>query len=95
MGGKMTCQHPLQSLPKVLEQVEPICTLSGLRSATSSSRGIVSSTITTHEPDFRVRAHPSRDGFDGSVRQEVNDVVALQIYEDGAERSSTSEREII
>ena len=42
-----------------------------------------------------VRTHPSRDGFDLSISQEVNDLVALHIHENGTERPSSSEREII
>ena len=64
MSGQMMRQHSLQSLAKVFLQMKPIRTLSGLWSGFSRSRSIVSCTISTHQPDFRVRTHPSRDGFD-------------------------------
>jgi len=60
----MRVEDLLERFHQILEQVKPISALSSLWSGTSRSRGIVSSTITTHEPDFRMRTHPSRDGFD-------------------------------
>src|ERR1700681_4279434 len=91
----MRCQHSLQSLAKVFLEMKPIGTLSGLWSGSRRSRSIVSCTITTHQPDFWVRTHPSRDGFDLAIRQEVNGLMALQIHEESAKRSSSPEREII
>src|SRR2546421_4320788 len=95
MSGQVTCQYSLQSLTKVFEQMEPICTLDSLRSATGCRRGIVAAAIPTHQLDFWMRFHPRFGRFCLAIGQEINDVVALQVYQDGAEFSPTTEREII
>src|SRR5229473_8383826 len=95
MSGQMRCQYSLQSLTEVFEHMEPICTLDGLRSATGCRRGRVAAAIPTHQLDFWMRFHPSFGRFCLAIRQEINDVVALQVYQDGAEFSPTTESEII
>lgn len=95
MSGQMTGQQTFQSLSKIFEQMKPIRTLDGLRSATGYRRGIVAATIPTHQLDFWVRAHPGRRGLFLPIGQEVNDVVTLQIDQDRAEFSPATERKVI
>src|SRR5450432_655072 len=75
--------------------MKSICALHRLGCSQCSGRGIVSCPITAHKINFRVRPHPQRGSFNLTIRQEINDVMALHIYEDGAELASTPEREII
>jgi hypothetical protein len=58
MSGEMTCQHALQGLSKVFEQMETICRLRGCWNRFSGGGGIVSASISTHQLNFRVRGHP-------------------------------------
>jgi len=51
--------------------------------------------IPTHQVNFRMRTHPSSGGFFLAIRQEIDCLVALHIYQDRAEFPSTTEREII
>src|SRR5258708_29773915 len=91
----MTCQYPLQGFSKIFQQVEPVRTLDGLGSTTGCRRSIVAAAIPTHQVNFRMRTHPSSGGFFLAIRQEIDCLVALHIYQDGAEFPSTTEREII
>jgi hypothetical protein len=58
MSGEMTCQHALQSLTKVFEQMETIRCLRGCWNRFPGGSSIVSSSISTHQFNFRVRSHP-------------------------------------
>jgi hypothetical protein len=63
-----------------------------LWSALTRSSGVITPAITTHQIDFWMSLHPDFGGFCFAVSQEVNDLVALQIYQDRAEFSPTTER---
>jgi hypothetical protein len=75
--------------------MEPICCLRGCWNRTPSGSSIISSAISTHQCDFRVRRHPRGRGFSFSIRQDINDPMTLQIYQDSAVISSPPEREIV
>src|SRR5258708_514336 len=75
--------------------MEPVRALYRLGSTGLRSRGIVSSTIPTHEFDFRMRGHPGRRGLCFAVGKHVDDLVRLHVDEDSPERASTFERKII
>src|SRR5690349_1261168 len=75
--------------------MKSICTLDGLRSTTGCRRGIVAAAIPAHQHDFWMCCHPSSRGLCPSIRQHINHLMALHIYQDGAEFSPTAEREII
>src|SRR5690348_3823311 len=66
-----------------------------LWSALTRSSGIITPAITTDQIDFWMSLHPDFGGFCFAVWQEVNDLVALQVYQDRAEFSATTERKII
>src|SRR5258708_33816483 len=91
----MTCQQSLQGFSKIFQQVEPISNLGRLRGPFTCSCCIISSSIPAHQVNFRMRTHPSSGGFFLAIRQEIDCLVALHIYQDGAEFPSTTEREII
>ncbi len=57
---QMMRQQPLQSLSQIFEEMKPVRTLSGLRSALRSRRGIDPSTISTDRLQIWVLAHPGR-----------------------------------
>jgi hypothetical protein len=48
----MTCQHALQSLTQVLEQMEPICRLRGSWNRFPGGGSVVSSAISAHHFNF-------------------------------------------
>src|SRR5437588_1904342 len=55
--------------------------LHGLRSASSYRAGVLTAAIAAHMGDFGMRLHPGRCGFLLTVRQEIKDVVPLQIHQ--------------
>src|SRR6266704_3847994 len=91
----MTCQQSLQGSSKIFQQVEPISNLGRLRGPFTCSCCIISSSIPAHQVNFRMRTHPSSGGFFLAIRQEVDCLVALHIYQDRAKFPSTTEGEIV
>src|SRR5258708_6728022 len=68
LRGQMARQQPLQSLSQILQQMEPIRTLNGLRSAFSRGRGIFPSPIPADRHEIWVLAHPSCRGVRFPIR---------------------------
>src|SRR5260370_23862924 len=73
----------------------PICDLNRLRSAFFSSCGIVFAAIATDMGDFGMLFHPSCCSFLLTVRQEIKDLMPLQIHQHRAKGSATAEREVV
>src|SRR6266487_1434282 len=75
--------------------MKTIRNLCRLWSTFTRSCRIISPSITAHEIDFWMQNHPSFCGFCFAIRQEVNHLVALHVYQDRAEFSPTTESKII
>src|SRR5438552_10816945 len=73
----------------------PICDLNRLRSAFFSSCSIVFAAIAADMGDFGMLFHPSCCGFLLTVRQEIKDLMQLQIHQHRAKGSATAEREVV
>ena len=69
--------------------MEPIGHLNRLRSATRGGTGILAASIATHMGHFGMGLHPDHRGFCLTVWQQINDLVGVQVHQDGAERSAT------
>src|SRR6266699_3415805 len=75
--------------------MEAIRNLSRLWGPLTCSRSILSPTISTHQINFWMRAHPGGGGFCLAIRQKVNDFVALHVDQNTAEFPATPEGEVI
>ena len=91
----MARENSFKRFTQVGHQMEPVGTLNRLRSRSLCRRSIVSSAISAHHPDFWVRSHPGGCSFRFSIRQNINDVMALQIDEKRSIGASTLQCEII
>jgi hypothetical protein len=73
----------LGRFPQVFDQMKPIHDLDGLRGTTAHAVRIESAPIS---PDYRHRGmlgEPTGDEVRRALGQEVNDVVILQVHQDG------------
>ncbi len=75
--------------------MEAISYLNGLRSASRYRAGVLTAAIAAHMSDFGMRFHPGRCGFLLTVRQQILDLVPLEIHQYRAKGSATPEREVI
>src|SRR5205085_2907326 len=75
--------------------MEAISNLGRLWSPFTSCSSILSPAIPTDNLDFWMRLHPGFCCFSFAIRQEVNDLVALQVQQDRAEFSPTTEGKVI
>jgi hypothetical protein len=79
----MVFQHLSHSLSQVLRQVETICNLHGVRSATCRAIGVGTTSIPTDNLDPRSVVQPGSQGIGRPIWQQVNNLVLLQIDQDG------------
>src|SRR5579863_7643275 len=75
--------------------MEAIGHLNGLWSAGRGSTGVFRASVTAHMGDFWMSGHPRGSGVGLPVRQQVDDLVRVQIDHDRAERSTAPKRKII
>ncbi len=90
--GKDTCQQLLDRFGKVLDDMEAIGHFNGLGSPLSHSRSILAASVAADMGDFGMLFHPGRCSFLLTIRQEIKDLVPLQIHQHGAKGSATPER---
>ena len=77
-------QIPLQRLADVLVQMETVCNLNRLRCADPRAFGIGPRTVPADDFDLRMPNQPRSQGLRRAVWQEVNDLVGLEVHQDGA-----------
>src|SRR6266699_2704777 len=75
--------------------MEAISHLNRLRSAGRCRAGVLTASVAADMGDFGMRFHPGRCGVLLTVRQEVKDLMPLQIHQHGAKGSATAEREVV
>src|SRR5207248_10433820 len=75
--------------------MEAISYLNRLRSAGRCRAGVLTASVAAHMGDFGMRFHPGRCGVLLTVRQEIRDLMPLQIHQYGAKGSATAEREVV
>src|SRR5947208_6940397 len=80
--GRDTCQQLLDRFGKVLDDMEAIGYFNGLGSPLSRRRSILATSVAADMGDFGMRFHPGRYSFLLTVRQEIKDLVPLQIHQD-------------
>ena len=71
--------------------MEAVGALNRLGSRCLRRRSIISPTIPAHDPDFWVGFHPGGCGFGFSVREDIDDLMALQIDQKRSIGASTLE----
>src|SRR5258706_13679958 len=72
-----------------------VCDLDGLWSACFGCSSIVFAAIAADMGDFRMPFHPSRCGVLLTVRQEVKDLMAVQIHQYRPKGSAPAKREVV
>src|SRR6266851_4465742 len=95
MSSKMTRQQAFYSLSQIFDHMESISTLSRLWSRSLRSRSIVASAISADRHQVGILAHPGRRGLRFAVRQEIHDVLGLQIDQDRAKPAPTQEGKVV
>src|SRR5207248_7700435 len=90
-----TCEQELDRLCQIVPDMIPICDLNRLWSAFFGCSSIVFATIATDMGNFGMPFHPSRCSVLVAVRQEVKDLMLLQIHKYCAKGSPTAEREVV
>src|SRR5437763_5325802 len=75
--------------------MEAISYLNRLRSAGRCRARVLTASVAAHMGDFGMRFHPGRGGVLLTVRQEIKDLMPLQIHQHGAKGSATAEREVV
>ena len=72
--------------------MEPVGALNRLGDRCLCRSSIVTSTIPAHYPDFWVGLHPGGCGFGFSVREDIENLMTLQIDQKRAEGAATLKR---
>jgi hypothetical protein len=90
-----TSQKHLNGFGEIFYHMKAVCALSRLGSTLGRCFCILTAPITTHYSDVWVMSHPPCRGVCLTIRQKVNDPVALQVHEDRAEPAATPERKIV
>src|SRR5437588_8921162 len=75
--------------------MEAISHLNRLRSAGRCRAGVLTASVAADMGDFGMRFHPGRCGVLLTVRQEIKDLMPLQIHQYSAKGSATAEREVV
>jgi hypothetical protein len=88
-------EQPIKGHAKVLQEVEAIRDLEGLRSCLPCSFRIRAATGAAHDLDSRVVPQPYRKGCGFAVRQQIDDPTPFQVDQDGAIAESAMEGEIV
>jgi hypothetical protein len=73
----------LDGVTQITQQVPPIGHLNGTRRALADAVGIGAGTVARHNLHARVFAKPSRQCFGWSIRQQIHNLIALQVDQDG------------
>lgn len=71
-------------LTQVLDEVETVCDLQGLRCALTCSLRICATTISTDDFNLRVLPQPARAAFNAPIRKDINYGLPLEIDDDGS-----------
>ena len=80
-GGTMPVGELLYGVAEVAEQMPSICHLDSVRRALTDPVGIRASTITGDDLDARMTAQPPTDCRRFAVRQQIDDLVRLQVHQ--------------
>src|SRR5258708_33264395 len=92
---KTTCEQELDRLCQILPAMLAVCDLDRLRSAFFGCGSRVFAAIAADMGDFRMPFHPSRGGVLLTVRQEVKDLMPLQIHHYRAKGAAPAKREVV
>jgi len=91
----MAREKSFKRLTQIGHQMEPVGALNRLGDRCLCRSSIVTSTIPAHYPDFWVGLHPGGCGFGFSVREDIENLMTLQIDQKRAEGAATLKRKII
>jgi hypothetical protein len=94
-GGQMPCEHALDGLAQVLQQVPAVGDLHGLGGALRRRLGVGRRTVPADHLDLRMGLEPHRDGVCLAVGEEIDDVTTFQVHDDGAVTLPLAPRPII
>ena len=91
----MAREKPFKRFAQIGHQMEAVSTLHRLGNRCLCCCSIVPSTIPAHDLNFWVGFHPGGCGCGFSVRQDIEDLMTLQIDQKRAEGAATLERKVI
>ena len=77
-------QHPLHRRREIQNEVEAICYLLSVRRSERRAVRIETATISRNRHDFGVLLQPLREALSGSIREEIDDTVQVQIDQNGS-----------
>src|SRR5215472_8277281 len=95
MSGEMAREKSFKRFTQIGHQMEPVGALNRLGNRCLCRSRVVPSTIPAHDPDFWMGFHPGGCGFGFSVRQDIEDLMTLQVNQKRAEGAATLERKVI
>jgi hypothetical protein len=82
--SRLLIQQPLQEVTKIAQQVPTIGHLNGVGSALGGPVGVKASTISADDLNPRMCLEPGRQSRSAALRQQIHEVVLLQIDQDRA-----------
>ncbi len=90
-------EQPIQRHAQVLQEVEAVGDLGGLRCSLTCTIGKRSTTVATDDLHLAspMDAEPAREGRRLAVGQEIEHPMALEIHEDGSVAHAAAKREVI
>ena len=91
----MPCEHALDGLAQVLQQVPAVGDLHGLGGTLRRRLGVGRRTVPADDLDPGMLLEPRRDSVPLAVGEQVDDVTALQVHDDGAVTLSLAPRPVI
>ena len=77
-------QDPFEHLPNVGCQGEAVGHLDGIGGALAYSLSVSTAPVAGDHRDARMSPQPGRESRGGAILQEVDDVMSLEVYQDGA-----------
>ena len=93
--GENTCEESLHRIRQVLANMEAVSNLNRLWRASRSRASVLRTSVAAHMGDLWMGGNPHGSPFCLPVRQDVNDLVRVQVYNDCAECSAAPKRKII
>jgi hypothetical protein len=85
----------IEALGQILQDMKAVGNLEGVGRAQPSALSITAATIPTDDLNTRVLAQPTGKGLGGTIWQEVDGLVSLQVHQDGAIAGAAPERKVI
>ena len=88
-------EHPKNNVPEVLQKVETVRNLHGVRSCPPRRFGVLATTIPAHYLHPRMLPEPMGESVRAAVRQDIHQRVAFEIHQDRSVAGAPTESEVV